>query len=48
MLGEIVIAAHTLVLNFSSVPFILPLSLGMALTVQAGRVLSRRRTRASS
>ncbi|WP_353248769.1 MATE family efflux transporter [Salinisphaera sp. T31B1] len=39
--GEIVIAAHTVALNFSSVLFMLPLSLGMALTVRVGQALGR-------
>lgn len=39
--GEIVIAAHTVALNFGSVLFMLPLSLGMALTVRVGQALGR-------
>lgn len=43
--GEIVIAAHTVALNFSSVLFMLPLSLGMALTVRVGQALGRGKLR---
>lgn len=39
--GKVVIAAHTVALNFSSVLFMLPLSLGMALTVRVGQALGR-------
>jgi len=39
--GEVVISAHTIALNFSSVLFMLPLSLGMALTVRVGQALGR-------
>jgi len=39
--GEVVIAGHTVALNFSSVLFMLPLSLGMALTVRVGQALGR-------
>lgn len=39
--GEIVIGAHTVALNFSSVLFMLPLSLGMALTVRVGQALGK-------
>lgn len=39
--GEIVISAHTIALNFSSILFMLPLSLGMALTVRVGQALGR-------
>ncbi|WP_293623515.1 MATE family efflux transporter [Salinisphaera sp.] len=43
--GEIVISAHTVALNFSSVLFMLPLSLGMALTVRVGQALGRGKLR---
>ncbi|MDA3919569.1 MAG: MATE family efflux transporter [Salinisphaera sp.] len=39
--GKVVIAAHTVALNFSSLLFMLPLSLGMALTVRVGQALGR-------
>lgn len=39
--GEIVISAHTVALNFNSVLFMLPLSLGMAVTVRVGQALGR-------
>ncbi|HET7313685.1 MATE family efflux transporter [Salinisphaera sp.] len=39
--GEVVISAHTVALNFSSVLFMLPLSLGMALTVRIGQARGR-------
>ncbi|NQY71960.1 MATE family efflux transporter [Halomonas sp.] len=38
-LGEIVVAAHQVALNYTSVLFMLPLSLGMALTVRVGNTL---------
>ncbi|QJQ96946.1 MULTISPECIES: MATE family efflux transporter [Halomonadaceae] len=38
-LGEVVVAAHQVALNFTSILFMLPLSLGMALTVRVGNVL---------
>ncbi|GAB2785026.1 MATE family efflux transporter [Halomonas shantousis] len=38
-LGEIVVAAHQVALNFTSILFMLPLSLGMALTVRVGNTL---------
>ncbi|WP_315899997.1 MATE family efflux transporter [Halomonas denitrificans] len=38
-LGEIVVAAHQVALNFTSLLFMLPLSLGMALTVRVGNAL---------
>ncbi|WP_423821696.1 MATE family efflux transporter [Salinisphaera sp. SPP-AMP-43] len=39
--GEVVISAHTVALNFGSVLFMLPLSLGMALTVRIGQARGR-------
>ncbi|MGQ7248266.1 MATE family efflux transporter [Halomonas sp. V046] len=38
-LGETVVAAHQVALNYTSVLFMLPLSLGMALTVRVGNTL---------
>lgn len=38
-LGEIVVSAHQVALNYTSVLFMLPLSLGMALTVRVGNTL---------
>ncbi|MFC3282465.1 MATE family efflux transporter [Litchfieldella rifensis] len=38
-LGEITVAAHQVALNFTSILFMLPLSLGMALTVRVGNTL---------
>jgi len=43
--GDIVISAHTVALNFTSVLFMLPLSLGMALTVRVGQALGRGKLR---
>ncbi len=40
-LGEIVVAAHQVALNFTSLLFMLPLSLGMALTVRVGNTLGQ-------
>ncbi|MFC0335917.1 MATE family efflux transporter [Kushneria avicenniae] len=39
--GEIVVAAHQVALNFTSLLFMLPLSLGMALTVRVGNTLGQ-------
>ncbi|GGY10800.1 MATE family efflux transporter [Litchfieldella qijiaojingensis] len=44
-LGEITVAAHQVALNFTSILFMLPLSLGMALTVRVGNTLGSGRTR---
>lgn len=38
-LGEVVVSAHQVALNYTSVLFMLPLSLGMALTVRVGNTL---------
>lgn len=38
-LGEVTVAAHQVALNFTSLLFMLPLSLGMALTVRVGNTL---------
>lgn len=38
-LGEVVVAGHQVALNFTSILFMLPLSLGMALTVRVGNTL---------
>ncbi|EPC03708.1 hypothetical protein L861_19430 [Litchfieldella anticariensis FP35 = DSM 16096] len=43
-LGEITVAAHQVALNFTSILFMLPLSLGMALTVRVGNTLGAGRT----
>ncbi|MFC0268212.1 MATE family efflux transporter [Kushneria aurantia] len=40
-LGETVVAAHQVALNFTSLLFMLPLSLGMALTVRVGNTLGQ-------
>lgn len=40
-LGEIVVSAHQVALNYTSLLFMLPLSLGMALTVRVGNTLGR-------
>ena len=37
--GEVVVAGHQVALNFTSILFMLPLSLGMALTVRVGNTL---------
>lgn len=37
--GEVTVAAHQVALNFTSILFMLPLSLGMALTVRVGNTL---------
>ncbi|WP_245977830.1 MATE family efflux transporter [Kushneria sinocarnis] len=39
--GSIVVAAHQVALNFTSLLFMLPLSLGMALTVRVGNAIGR-------
>ncbi|RJS94081.1 MATE family efflux transporter [Salinisphaera sp. Q1T1-3] len=39
--GEVVVSAHTVALNFSSVLFMIPLSLGLALTVRVGQARGR-------
>lgn len=39
--GETVVAAHQVALNFTSLLFMLPLSLGMALTVRVGHTLGQ-------
>lgn len=39
--GEVVVAGHTVALNFSSVLFMIPLSLGLALTVRVGQARGR-------
>lgn len=40
-LGEVVVAAHQIALNYTSILFMLPLSLSMALTVRVGNTLGR-------
>lgn len=40
-LGEITVAAHQVALNYTSILFMLPLSLGMALTVRVGNTLGQ-------
>lgn len=42
-LGEITVAAHQVALNFTSLLFMLPLSLSMALTVRVGNTLGQER-----
>ncbi|MCW4151481.1 MATE family efflux transporter [Halomonas sp. 18H] len=42
-LGEVTVAAHQVALNYTSLLFMLPLSLGMALTVRVGNTLGQRR-----
>lgn len=42
-LGEITVAAHQVALNYTSILFMLPLSLGMALTVRVGNTLGQGR-----
>ncbi|MFC4973411.1 MATE family efflux transporter [Halomonas beimenensis] len=42
-LGEITVAAHQVALNYTSLLFMLPLSLGMALTVRVGNTLGQGR-----
>ncbi|APE32431.1 MATE family efflux transporter [Halomonas aestuarii] len=40
-LGEVTVAAHQVALNYTSILFMLPLSLAMALTVRVGNVLGQ-------
>ncbi|WP_299237045.1 MATE family efflux transporter [uncultured Halomonas sp.] len=42
-LGEVTVAAHQVALNYTSILFMLPLSLSMALTVRVGNVLGQQR-----
>lgn len=42
-LGEVTVAAHQVALNYTSILFMLPLSLGMALTVRVGNTLGQQR-----
>ncbi|TDN99207.1 MATE family multidrug resistance protein [Halomonas ventosae] len=42
-LGEVTVAAHQVALNYTSILFMLPLSLGMALTVRVGNTLGQGR-----
>ncbi|UYG08644.1 MATE family efflux transporter [Halomonas sp. M4R1S46] len=42
-LGEVTVAAHQVALNYTSLLFMLPLSLGMALTVRVGHTLGQAR-----
>ncbi|WP_300273142.1 MATE family efflux transporter [Halomonas sp.] len=42
-LGEVTVAAHQVALNYTSILFMLPLSLSMALTVRVGNVLGQGR-----
>ena len=44
-LGEITVAAHQVALNYTSILFMLPLSLSMALTVRVGNVVGQQRHR---
>ncbi|QFT85884.1 Multidrug resistance protein NorM [Halomonas sp. THAF12] len=46
-LGEVVVAAHQVALNYTSLLFMLPLSLSMALTVRVGNVLGQGRPEAA-
>ena len=46
-LGPVVVAGHQVALNVSSVTFMLPLSLGMALTVRVGHHIGRGHTNAA-
>lgn len=46
-LGEITVAAHQVALNYTSILFMLPLSLGMALTVRVGNILGQGRADAA-
>ncbi|GHE22991.1 MATE family efflux transporter [Halomonas urumqiensis] len=43
-LGEVTVAAHQVALNYTSILFMLPLSLGMALTVRVGNTLGQQRS----
>lgn len=47
-LGEIIVAAHQVALNYTSILFMLPLSLGMALTVRVGNTLGMGHRREAS
>ena len=42
-LGEVTVAAHQIALNYTSILFMLPLSLSMALTVRVGNTLGQER-----
>ena len=42
-LGEVTVAAHQVALNYTSILFMLPLSLSMALTVRVGHMLGQHR-----
>ncbi|MFO7647111.1 MULTISPECIES: MATE family efflux transporter [Halomonas] len=42
-LGEVTVAAHQVALNYTSILFMLPLSLSMALTVRVGNTLGQQR-----
>nr|BFE90072.1 hypothetical protein GCM10020185_06080 [Pseudomonas brassicacearum subsp. brassicacearum] len=44
-LGATVVAGHQIALNFSSLVFMIPYSLGMAVTVRVGQALGRRQPR---
>ncbi|KIL05290.1 MATE family efflux transporter [Stutzerimonas stutzeri] len=44
-LGATVVAGHQIALNFTSLIFMIPLSLGMAVTVRVGQALGRREPR---
>lgn len=46
-LGEITVAAHQVALNYTSLLFMLPLSLAMALTVRVGNTLGQNRLQAA-
>ncbi|MDR5868616.1 MATE family efflux transporter [Halomonas koreensis] len=46
-LGEVTVAAHQVALNYTSLLFMLPLSLGMALTVRVGNTLGQGRPEAA-
>lgn len=46
-LGEITVAAHQVALNYTSLLFMLPLSLSMAVTVRVGNTLGQGRLRAA-
>ncbi|WP_136249126.1 MATE family efflux transporter [Halomonas borealis] len=46
-LGEVIVAAHQVALNYTSLLFMLPLSLGMALTVRVGNTLGQGRPEAA-
>ncbi|RUR29942.1 MATE family efflux transporter [Vreelandella andesensis] len=42
--GEVTVGAHQVALSFTSILFMLPMSLGMALTVRVGNTLGQRRS----